>query len=291
MTRQDSTPTTEDPHIVGFSVPPARDPQQDEDIMVVMLDAPPSPAWIQLFHAQAQALITQLGLRDIRVVGRRINAVGTIAHLRRTPPNFQGLVKEVSFARRAALNKAWRKQVANAIGPRSSPDPREIEIERMERVPGIAGILESVLALTKLRFAAVARVTETRWTALVVIDRVGFGVVPGQDMILEQTLCNEVRQLRQVVAFSHASADPRYGAHPLPALYGFESHLSVPIYLSDGALFGTLCALDPEPTPITDEMIGVVLALAAQIGSALSADGAVQAPLDPVGDDGRLESA
>jgi GAF domain-containing protein len=65
----------------------------------------------------------------------------------------------------------------------------------------------------------------------------------------------------------------------------------VPIYLSDGALFGTMCALDPEPTPITDEMIGVVLALAAQVGSALSADGAMQAPLDPVGDDGRLESA
>lgn len=291
MSNQDQITTTDDPRIVGFSVPSERQPMQDEDIMVVILDAQPSLAWIQLFHEQAEALIAQTGLREIRVVGRSINAVGTIAQLRKTPPNFQGLIKSVSFDRRIAINKAWRKKTAETVGPPPAPDPRELEIERVERVPGITAILENVMALTKLRFAAIARVTDIRWTALVVIDRARFGLVPGQDMILEKTLCNEVRQLRQVVAFSHASADPRYASHPLPALYGFESHISVPIYLADGELFGTLCALDPEPRSITDEMIGMVLAFAAQIGHALSVDSAVQAPSDRVGDDGRLESA
>jgi hypothetical protein len=216
MPRQDKTTTTDDPRIVGFSVPSGRQPGQDEDIMVVLLDAQPSLAWIQLFHAQAEALIARTGLRAIRVVGRSINAVGTIAQLRKTPPDFQGLIKHVSFDRRIAISKAWRRKTSDTIGPPPPPDLRELEIERMERVPGITPILESVMALTGLRFAAVARVTDSRWTALVVVDHARFGLAPGQDMILEKTLCNEVRQMRQVVAFSHASADPRYASHPLP---------------------------------------------------------------------------
>lgn len=144
------------------------------------------------------------------------------------------------------------------------------ELQQVAAVPGISRVLEQVLHMTGMRFAAVARVTESRWTALAVLDRWQFGVAPGDDLAIEKTICNEVRKQQKVVAFSHASADPAFASHPLPALYGFESHVSVPIYLQGGELFGTLCALDPEPRMVTDDLVGEIVELAGLIGGALS---------------------
>lgn len=148
------------------------------------------------------------------------------------------------------------------------------ESEALHRVasatPRIEGVLEQVLRMTGMRFAAVARVTDHSWTALAVVDRWQFGLKPGDDLPIEKTICNEVRKTRAAVAFSHASADPRFASHPLPALYGFESHVSVPIYLGDGSMFGTLCALDPEPRMVTDALVGEIVELAGLIGGSLS---------------------
>ncbi|SEL00626.1 GAF domain-containing protein [Pseudoxanthomonas sp. GM95] len=155
----------------------------------------------------------------------------------------------------------------------SGAQDRAREVEQVALlVPGLNDVLEQVLHMTGMRFAAVARVTESRWTALAVLDRWQFGLKPGDDLVIEKTICNEVRKHRQVVAFSHASADPRFASHPLPALYGFESHVSVPIYLESGEMFGTLCALDPEPRMVTDALVGEIVELAGLIGGTLSQD-------------------
>src|SRR6202166_1350117 len=43
-----------------------------------------------------------------------------------------------------------------------------------------------------------------------------------------------------------------------PAMYGFQSYISVPIILSDGSFFGTLCAIDPRPARLkAPEVIGM----------------------------------
>ena len=38
-----------------------------------------------------------------------------------------------------------------------------------------------------------------------------------------------------------------YCGHPTPAMYGFQSYISMPIIRRDGSMFGTLCAIDPKP--------------------------------------------
>ena len=52
--------------------------------------------------------------------------------------------------------------------------------------------------------------------------------------------------------------DPIYSSHHTPAIYGLQSYISVPIFLTDGSFFGTLCAIDAKPGKVnTPEIIGM----------------------------------
>jgi signal transduction histidine kinase len=107
-------------------------------------------------------------------------------------------------------------------------------------------------------FAAVARVTEDRWIACSVKDDIAFGLQPGGELKVETTICHEVRQHRDAVIINNVAESEVYGGHPTPALYGFQSYISMPIVLPNGAFFGTLCAIDPRPARLdTPEIIGM----------------------------------
>ncbi|MHB9784763.1 GAF domain-containing sensor histidine kinase [Stenotrophomonas maltophilia] len=118
------------------------------------------------------------------------------------------------------------------------------EIGRIEAVPRI---LETVAHITGSRFTAIARVTETTWTACATLDTLGFGLVPGGQLVLETTICDEIRQSSTSVVFTRASTHPLYSKHHTPRIYGLESYASVPIHRPDGSFFGTLCAIDSSP--------------------------------------------
>jgi signal transduction histidine kinase len=151
------------------------------------------------------------------------------------------------------------------------------DIERVGRIRAVPTILEVVMRTTGLRFVAVARVTETHWTACAVRDEIAFGLAPGGELVLETTLCNEVRQSHQPIVFGHASADPRWANHHTPKHYGLESYISVPIFLGDGQFFGTLCAIDPQPHELDDPNIVETLQLFAQlIGAQLDLEGRLE---------------
>ena len=60
------------------------------------------------------------------------------------------------------------------------------------------------------------------------------------------------------MAIDHVSLDDTFRSHPTPALYGFESYISMPIVRADGRMFGTLCAIDPRPARVnTPEAVGM----------------------------------
>jgi len=79
--------------------------------------------------------------------------------------------------------------------------------------------------------------------------------VQGQRLDVGKTLCNDVRETGHPIVMDQASTDPRYCAHPIPQLHGFESYISVPIILTNGEYLGNLCALDRAPKPISDPRI------------------------------------
>jgi signal transduction histidine kinase len=145
------------------------------------------------------------------------------------------------------------------------------DIAAVHSIKAIPTILDIVCRTTGMRFAAVARVTENRWIACNVRDDIAFGLEPGGELKVETTICHEIRQSGQAVIIDHVAADPAFCAHHTPAMYDFQSYISMPIRLADGTFFGTLCAIDPEPHRLnTPETIGMFEMFAEVIGDHLS---------------------
>jgi signal transduction histidine kinase len=117
-------------------------------------------------------------------------------------------------------------------------------------IPAVPTILDVVCRTTGMGFAAIARVTGDRWIACGVRDQIGFGLLPGSELPVKTTLCDEVRQNGQALVINHVAEDQDFCGHPVPAKYNFQSYISVPIMLRDGSFFGTLCAIDPKPAQI-----------------------------------------
>jgi len=124
------------------------------------------------------------------------------------------------------------------------------DIDAVGRISAVSTILEVVCRSTGMRFAAVARVTEERWVACSVLDEIDFGLKPGGELTVESTICNEIRQTHQPVVIDHVAEEAEWRNHATPAMYGFQSYISMPIILADGSFFGTLCAIDPLPVRI-----------------------------------------
>ncbi len=136
----------------------------------------------------------------------------------------------------------------------------------------VASILDVVCRVTGMGFAAVARVTPERWVCVAGSDNISFGLAPGGELDVETTICHEVRQAREVVAIDHVAEDEIYSQHHTPAKYGLQSYISMPIFLSDGSFYGTLCAIDPKPAKVKNAgIIGMFELFAKMIASQLEA--------------------
>jgi signal transduction histidine kinase len=132
------------------------------------------------------------------------------------------------------------------------------ELAAISRIDAVQTILEVICRSTGMGFSAVARVTETKWVACAVRDEIAFGLKPGGELELGTTICDEIRQTGKLVVIDHVATDAMYREHHTPRQYGFQSYLSVPIYLKDGRFFGTLCAIDPRPAKVnTPETLGM----------------------------------
>lgn len=114
----------------------------------------------------------------------------------------------------------------------------------------IPSMLDVIFESTHMGVIIVARVTQDRWLACAIRDEINFGLKAGQEVPIRTTICGDIQVDGQPVIIEHADQDPTYCNHPTPQLYGFQSYISVPIFLRDGAFFGTLCAIDPQPRPL-----------------------------------------
>ena len=117
--------------------------------------------------------------------------------------------------------------------------------------PNILDLLEEVCRITGMGFAAIACVTEDRWIACQVLDKIAFGLTPGGELDVSTTIYDDIRKTQRGIVIDHVAADRDWRTHPTPILYGFQSYVSLPLILEDGSFFGTLCAIDPEPHLLT----------------------------------------
>ncbi len=122
----------------------------------------------------------------------------------------------------------------------------------------VSQILDVCSRTTGMGFTAIARVTEDRWITCASLDRLAFGLGPGDELPVETTICQEVRGCRDVIVIDDVDTDEVYCSHATPQLYGFKSYISMPIIRSDGSFFGTLCAIDPQPRQLASpETLGM----------------------------------
>ncbi len=148
-----------------------------------------------------------------------------------------------------------------SIPPQPAPAVRDTaediarDVATVSKLEAVPTLLEVLCETTGMRFAAVARVTESTWTACVVKDGINFGLQPGGQLDLESTLCIESKRAGAPIFIEQASKDPRYCNHHTPLLYKIESYVSVPIVLPNGRYFGNLCAIDPAPAQVGDPKI------------------------------------
>jgi len=216
------------------------------------------------------------GVEQIRLVGQGIHFVGVIKDPRALSASVRGLFNEVN-AKALERRLAARENPLDEDGPGGAPladpaisaDPRLDDVAALLAMPAVPGMLELASAMTGMRFVAVARVTADRWTACAVHDHLDFGLRPGEDLVLETTICDEIREHRHLVQFDQASTHPVFSSHPTPALYGFESYISVPMFRRDGGFHGTLCALDPNPSRLDAATVKAFEILAGVIGAQL----------------------
>ncbi len=134
---------------------------------------------------------------------------------------------------------------------KNTPLQIEMDIADIARIDAIPVILELICEITGMGFAAVARVTEDRWVACSVLDKIDFGLKPGGELQIKTTICNEIRQSGLAVTIDSVADDVVFRNHHTPAMYGFQSYISVPIVLRNGDFFGTLCAIDPQPARVS----------------------------------------
>jgi len=128
----------------------------------------------------------------------------------------------------------------------------QADIAAINRLTIVPKLLEIICHTTGMGFAAIARVTENKWVACSVRDEIEFGLLPGSELKLETTICHEIRQNGKAVIIDEVKTDDAFCNHHTPAMYGFQSYISVPIILQDGSFFGTLCAVDPKPAKLNN---------------------------------------
>jgi hypothetical protein len=256
------------PGVSGFDLPGSGSGPGgvSNQILSARLDCLPSSAWLATFAVLAERFKQDTGVDDVRVVGTSLNITGSREQLRALPNAVRLLVETVG-------NQVVRNRV-NARPPVASPAGglvSEWVDEQLRRmVPAVPEILHWLHRHSDMRFTAIARVTDVSWTTLAFYDTSNFGMTPYRQLVLEDTICSEIRQHRQSVAFGNASTDPIYKRHHVPGLYGFESYISIPILTPQGGFFGTLCALDSLPKTLTEELIREVEVKAQWIGGQLA---------------------
>ena len=110
------------------------------------------------------------------------------------------------------------------------PHDFQDDLDAIASIPAVQSILEVVCRTTGMGFAAVARVTDQRWVCCAVKDDIAFGLKPGGELKLETTICNEIRASRELVVIDHVAEDRVFHTHPTPAMYGFQSYISQPLF-------------------------------------------------------------
>ncbi len=146
-----------------------------------------------------------------------------------------------------------------ALGKRGGGEKALATPLRSEPFADFAAAADEVLAFLhdRLGFSCwiVARVEAEQWVVEQARDE-GCGVKAGDAFSFADTFCSRMVAGDGPQFAPKASDVPCYAAAAIGKELSIGSYLGVPLFRSDGSLFGTLCAIDPAPHPpnVGDEL-------------------------------------
>ena len=111
----------------------------------------------------------------------------------------------------------------------------------------------------------ITRTENDDWTVLHCEDQ-SYDVHPGQLFSWSDSFCSEMVKGNGPRIAPDSELVAAYSSAPISKKLPIRAYIGVPLLLSDGSLFGTLCAVDPKPQPAKIEedqelmeMIGMML--------------------------------
>jgi signal transduction histidine kinase len=120
------------------------------------------------------------------------------------------------------------------------------------RIDAVPTLLKVLCEMTGLRFAAVAGVEGSTWTAYAVRDDLSLAVRPGDEISFMASLGFDSRAARLPIVFGEAGIKPGPSGQTFRSI---KSFISVPIIIGSERHFGALCALDSNPTSLREPRI------------------------------------
>ena len=142
------------------------------------------------------------------------------------------------------------------------------------RIETLPALLELLCDVTGMGFAAVALVSGSSWTVCAVKDKIDFGPKVGDQLPVESMLRIESSPRGESIIIDHASRDSHCWNQHTPRI---ESHICVPIVLSNGHYFGNLFGLDPVPAKVsTPAMADIFKRFASLISYQLATDNLIK---------------
>lgn len=142
------------------------------------------------------------------------------------------------------------------------------ELNAIAEIEATTNILKLIVRLTGLRFAAIVKFCDREWVACSVNDEICLGIKDGERFPLEYSMCSNLLADPSSLVVGCVSQNPLHKGNIASQRYGFESSISIPIFLRDDSLFGSLCVLDPDANRLeAQEAIDVLVIFAKLVGS------------------------
>lgn len=139
------------------------------------------------------------------------------------------------------------------------------ERSAIAEVEGTTSVLRLITRMTQLRFAAIAKFCESDWVVCSVHDTGDFGILPGDVLPLEITLCSDFLTDPQALLIPSITDSVTHSLRGVVRLYDLESYVGVPIFLPDGTLYGALCAFDSRANTFENPELAEALGLFARL--------------------------
>ncbi len=118
----------------------------------------------------------------------------------------------------------------------------------------------------------VTQVKQTDWIVLQAQDQ-GYGIAEGENFRWLDSFCWWMIAGKGPRIAPRSRDIPAYNSAPIGEQISIESYIGVPLLYSDGSLFGTLCAIHPEPQPdAIASKLPLVEAIAELLSRLLDAD-------------------